>query len=74
MSATGLHKGTLGETLFVNLNYHMDKVAAAPTEAARKLIGPEYVVNPQASSAQDERTKDLLPKAFHDDLAVTRAT
>ena len=73
MSATGFHKDTLGETLFVNLNYHMDKVAAAQSDAARKLIGPEYVVNPQVSSTHDERTKDLLPKAFRDDLAVTRA-
>jgi len=62
MAATGFHKDTLGETLFVNLNYHMDK----------KVIGPEYVVNPPASRAHDDQTKETLPKAFRDDLAVTR--
>ncbi|HUA44771.1 MAG TPA: hypothetical protein VMA77_06070 [Solirubrobacteraceae bacterium] len=63
MTATGFHKDTLGETLFVNLNYHMDK----------KVIGPEYVVNPPPSPAHDDQTKETLPKEFRDDLAVTRA-
>ncbi len=62
MAATGFHKDTLGETLFVNLNYHMDK----------KVIGPEYVVNPPVSPAHEEKIKDSLPASFRQDLEVTR--
>jgi hypothetical protein len=62
MSATGFHKDTLGETLFVNLNYHMDK----------KVIGPEYVINPPVSPAHEEQIKTSLPASFRQDLAVTR--
>ena len=62
MSATGFHKDTLGETLFVNLNYAMDK----------KVIGPEYVVNPPPSPTHDEQLAASLPKGFRDDLAYTR--
>jgi hypothetical protein len=62
MSATGFHKDTLGETLFVNLNYAMDK----------KVIGPEYVVNPPPSPTHDEQLATSLPKGFRDDLAYTR--
>ena len=63
MAATGFHKDTLGETLFVNLNYHMDK----------KVIGPEYVVNPPVSEQHDELLATRLPESFRKDLAVTRA-
>jgi hypothetical protein len=62
MSATGFHKDTLGETLFVNLNYHMDK----------KVIGPEYVVNPQVSEAHEAQIEQSLPASFREDLEVTR--
>jgi hypothetical protein len=62
MSATGFHKDTLGETLFVNLNYHMDK----------KVIGPEYVVNPPVSPAHEAAIKGSLPASFREDLEVTR--
>jgi hypothetical protein len=62
MSATGFHKDTLGETLFVNLNYHMDK----------KVIGPEYVVNPPVSPAHEAKIEDSLPASFRQDLEVTR--
>jgi hypothetical protein len=63
MAATGMHKDTLGETLFVNLNYHMDK----------KVIGPEIVVNPPKSPAHDAQVKGSLPKEFRKDLKATRA-
>jgi hypothetical protein len=63
MSATGFHKDTLGETLFVNLNYAMNK----------KVIGPEFVINPPPSAEHDEQTAESLPEEFRKDLAVTRA-
>jgi hypothetical protein len=62
MSATGFHKDTLAETLFVNLNYHMDKA----------VVGPEYVVNPQVSEEHEELIKTTLPASFREDLAETR--
>jgi hypothetical protein len=62
MSATGFHKDTLGKTLFVNLNYHMDKPG----------LGPEFVVNPPPSQTHDELTQTTLPPGFRDDLALTR--
>ncbi len=62
MAATGFHKDTLGETLFVNLNYHMDK----------KVIGPEYVINPPVSATHEEQIKTSLPASVRQDLAVTR--
>lgn len=62
MSQTGFHKDTLGETLFVNLNYHME----------RTVLGPEFVVNPRPSESHDEQTKDTLPEEFRKDLQVTR--
>jgi len=62
MSATGLHKDTLTETLFVNLNYHMDKA----------VVGPEYVINPQASEEHDQAIKATLPASFLEDLGETR--
>jgi hypothetical protein len=62
MSATGFHKDTLGETLFVTLNYHMDK----------QVISPEYVVNPPVSSAHETQIEDTLHATFREDLAVTR--
>jgi hypothetical protein len=62
---TGFHKDTKGETLFVNLNYHVGD---------NKLMGPEYVVNPAPSEAHDKQIGGTLPKAFLDDLDVTRRT
>lgn len=62
MSQTGFHKDTLGETLFVNLNYHMD----------RAVIGPEFAVNPAPSASHDEQTLNTLPEGFREDLAFTR--
>jgi hypothetical protein len=62
MTATGFHKDTLGETLFVNLNYHMNK----------QVIGPEVVVNPPSSEEHDARTALTLPASFRADLEATR--
>jgi hypothetical protein len=65
---TGFHKDTLGETLFVNLNYHVDQ----------PLVGPEYVVNPLPSPDHDlliggtGKAPGTLPPQFVADLAATR--
>ena len=64
MSATGFHKDTVGETIFVNLNYAMDK----------KVIGPEYVVNPPPAPEHDELITKTLPPEFLKDLGETRKT
>jgi len=62
MTATGFHKDTLGQTLFVNLNYHMDK----------QVIGPEIVVNPPRSKEHTRQIKESLPEEFRKDLKATR--
>ena len=62
MSFTGMHKDTLTETLFVNLNYHMDKA----------VVGPEYVVNPELSEEHEEAIATSLPASFREDLAEAR--
>lgn len=65
----GFHKDTKGESLFVNLNYHVGD---------NTVVGPEYVVNPAPSAQHDAQIygtpdkKGTLPKAFTDDLDVTR--
>jgi len=48
------HKDTLGTTLFVNLNYLNKK----------KLIGPEYVVNPAENKDHMANIAKSLPKEF----------
>lgn len=70
MSATGMHKDTLGQTLFVNLNYHM----GAYLGEGEMLIGPEIVVNPPVSPTHETVIKGSLPKEFRKDLKATRAT
>jgi hypothetical protein len=62
VSQTGFHKDTKGETLFVNLNYHMDG----------RVLGPEFVVNPEKSEAHDKLIKTTLPQQFLNDLNFTR--
>jgi len=71
-----MHKDTLGQTLFVNLNYHADQA----------IGGPEYIVNPPAQEKHDAftsvggqiRDKDPsltgggLPDAFRADMAAVR--
>lgn len=68
----GFHKDTRGQTLFVNLNYH-----AEDSSGGYDLVGPEYVINPPPSTTHDavigtEETEGTLPKAFMDDLRLTR--
>jgi hypothetical protein len=64
----GFHKDTHGQSLFVNLNYHVP----------RKVRGPEYVLNPPSSQQHDEliygtpETEGTLPKEFTRDLTETR--
>jgi Domain of unknown function (DUF4157) len=66
----GFHKDTQGQSLFVNLNYHVP---------GHKLRGPEYVLNPPRSEAHDKQifgtveTEGTLPKEFTEDLTRTRA-
>ena len=65
----GFHKDTEGQSLFVNLNYHVP---------GHKLRGPEYVLNPPTSDEHDKLiygttgTAGTLPKAFTDDLTELR--
>ena len=67
----GFHKDTKGETLFVNLNYHVGE---------NKVVGPEYVVNPAPSPAHDAQIfgttqrAATLPTAFTDDLLTLRGS
>jgi hypothetical protein len=66
---TGFHKDTKGETLFVNLNYNVGD---------NKLMGPEFVINPDPSPEHEKQIKGTgekprtLPSAFTDDLDVIR--
>lgn len=66
----GLHKDTKGQSLFVNLNYHVP---------GHRVRGPEYVLNPLTSQKHDEQifgvgeTRGTLPQVFGEDLRRTRA-
>ena len=66
---TGFHKDTKGQTLFVNLNYHVGD---------NRVMGPEYVLNPTPSPKHEEQIKGTvgkpgtLPKEFTDDIDRTR--
>jgi len=51
------HKDTQGKTLFVNLNY-MNK---------KKILGPEYVVNPPPSDSHLEKIAKTMPSEFLQD-------
>ena len=61
----GFHKDTQGQTLFVNLNYHVP---------GHKLRGPEYVLNPPPSTEHDKLISGPqgLPEEFLKDLTMTR--
>ena len=71
----GFHKDTQGESLFVNLNYHVP---------GYEVRGPEYVLNPPPSAEHDKliygtpaengtpETPGRLPKEFTADLTKTR--
>lgn len=68
MSATGFHKDTLGQTLFVNLNYHMGE----QLKPGEKVIGPEIIVNPPRSPEHHQQVKQTLPGEFRKDLKAAR--
>ena len=64
----GFHKDTSGQSLFVNLNYHVP---------GHQLRGPEYVLNPSPSAEHDKQigtpgTEGTLPQEFLTDLHKTR--
>jgi hypothetical protein len=65
----GFHKDTQGQSLFVNLNYHVP---------GYKVRGPEYVLNPPRSEAHDRliygttEKEGTLPKEFTRDLTKVR--
>ena len=65
----GFHKDTKGQSLFVNLNYHVP---------GHRVRGPEYVLNPPRSEAHDKQiygsdgAKGTLPEQFTGDLTTTR--
>jgi Domain of unknown function (DUF4157) len=61
-SQTGLHKDTLGQTLFVNLNYVTEQ----------EIEGPEYIVNPLLYAEHETDVKKTLPLAFREHLAHAR--
>ncbi|GAB3726523.1 hypothetical protein [Spirosoma lituiforme] len=55
-----LHKDTLGQTLFVNLNYLNDQ----------EIAGPEFVINPYSDEENQARIKSRLPNKFVKDLKL----
>jgi hypothetical protein len=56
------HKDTLGQTLFVNLNYVTE----------REISGPEYILNPPLVEQHEEHLRGSLPLAFRQHLAEVR--
>jgi hypothetical protein len=60
----GFHKDTLGQTLFVNLNF-----VANPAE---EFAGPEYILNPPPVTAHEDNIKASLPHLFQGHLAGVR--
>lgn len=59
---SNLHKDTLGQTLFVNLNYTNEEDAP----------GPEFVVNPPTLKTHEDQIAENLPPQFMADLLQTR--
>ncbi len=62
-SGSSLHKDTLGQTLFVNLNYTNDQ----------PMPGPEWLQNPPLEKSHEESNAKKLPQRFLDDLDETRS-
>lgn len=58
-SEPGFHKDSVGETLFVNLNYVNEE----------ELSGPEFIVNPPVDPQHLDNRKNTLPKKFRTHLA-----
>ncbi len=80
----GFHKDTTGQTLFVNLNYHVeDDQAKKKKDRGLAVRGPEFVVNPPKSEEHDKLISGRmftgtrgdtagLPGQFQQDLGHTR--
>jgi hypothetical protein len=60
---TGMHKDTLGETLFVNLNYMNEE----------EISGPEYVFNPRPVETHEDLLDSHLPDRAYSDLNSVKA-
>jgi ribosomal protein S18 acetylase RimI-like enzyme len=60
----GFHKDTLGETLFVNLNYLNPDV--------NPIFGPEYILNPAPVEEHEKILKGSLPSSFLQHLSDVR--
>jgi hypothetical protein len=61
-SQFGFHKDTKGQTLFVNLNYHVPQ----------QVVGPEVVINPPHHEGHDAQIEQSLPPEVLRDLHETR--
>jgi hypothetical protein len=59
-----MHKDTIGQTLFVNLDYINTEPDA----------GPEYIVNPPPIAAHEHKIAQTLPDEFLKDLKKARKT
>lgn len=57
-----LHKDTLGQTLFVNLDYFNSDPDA----------GPEFIVNPPPIQSHENKMATTLPEEFREDLSEVR--
>lgn len=57
-----LHKDTLGQTLFVNLDYFTTDPDA----------GPEFIVNPPPIASHENKISGTLPEEFLEDLAAVK--
>ncbi len=60
--AIQFHKDTIGDTLFVNLNFI----------TMSEIPGPEYILKPRLDPDREGRVKDTLPPKFRKDLASAR--
>jgi len=61
-SSIAFHKDTVGETLFVNLNY-LNK---------EEIAGPEYILNPRTVASHEMEIQDRLPAKAYRDLVKVR--
>jgi len=57
-----MHKDTLGQTLFVNLNYTNEQ----------EMSGPEFIVNPPLQAEHEQAIEENLPAEFMSDLKYVR--
>lgn len=58
----GLHKDSVGRTMFVNLNFNNKQ----------EMAGPEYILNPEKVDAHQKHVEDKLPAEFQNDVNDAR--